>query len=459
MLRKKKAEDITEDNCKYGKEKRDDTSSQENRLILHEAVEILRLLKVVERFAKLYIATSFSAIMRCKTGSKYSLLEKTLTPVDDLLYALVARFRRKPNVPATILVLRYDGIGDVVSILPALEILRKTYSSAEIHVLVRSATATLLEQNPSLDKILLFDNDWCVYEKNVTMAAKIAGFASTLFSSFPAFLRLLRQGKYDLIIDFTRKRRNIAAALLTGIPIHGFALPGGSFLLNKRVVYHADEHVVDNNARLVDGKGSPPKLYLSTAEQRFPAAFIKKQNVSVRKLKIGLHVGYGKKPCKGWPLERYNELMQLLTVEFPVQFFLFGVAEERRFFQQLTGIYIDCTSLSLRQAAALMQNMNLFICNDSGPMHIAAAVGIPVLALLGPTDERQWAPYSPQATVVRKIRNGYCSVHDLDDNTCMQLITVREVFDIAKKKITPMLNLVNKANGTKSINERKTPKR
>jgi heptosyltransferase II len=376
--------------------------------------------------------------MECETVPKYSILEKGLRHIDKMVYPLTPK--KSVINPRKILLVRYDGIGDMISVLPAIEKLKRKFPKAKIDVVTREVTATLLKNNPYINKTIIFNNKWAIYENNNNIFSKISTFLKTIPHEFPNFLTIIIKGEYDLIIDFTKKRRNIIAGHLTRTPVWGFDIPGGSFLLNKRVKYNNKKHVIENNKRLIEeyqiksATTRQPNIYLTKEELKKGKEFIKK-HTKVKSKKVGIHVGYGNKPSKGWPIKRFNNVMNTLAKEKNITYFMFGAKQEKELLKNITTKHVDCTNTSLREMAAIIENIDLFVCNDSGPMHIAATTNTPIIALFGPTCEKQWSPYTKKAKIIRKISGGYCYKHNLNDNYCMKLITEEEVITNIKKSL------------------------
>ena len=379
--------------------------------------------------------------MECETTPKYNILEKTLKYIDKIPYQITPK--KTITHPKKVLLLRYDGIGDVVSILPAIEKLKQRFPKAAIDIITRKVTAQLLENNPHINNIIIFNNKWAIYEKNSSILKKLGTFLQTIPKEFPQFLKIIKKEEYDLIIDFTKKRRNIIAGSLTRTPVWGFDIPGGSFLLNKRVEYNNKEHVIENNNTLVEDKLKKlkkstkiihPTLYLTKEEKKWGETFIKK-HTKVKSKNIGLHMGYGNKPSKGWPIDRFNNVMKAVRESENVTYFIFGAKQEKELLKKITTKYVDCTNTTLREMASIVKDLDIFVCNDSGPMHVAATTNTPVIALFGPTCEKQWGPYTTKAKIIRKISGGYCYKHNLDNNYCMKLITEEEVIDSIKKSL------------------------
>ncbi|MBI3399616.1 MAG: glycosyltransferase family 9 protein, partial [Deltaproteobacteria bacterium] len=159
------------------------------------------------------------------------------------------------------------------------------------------------------------------------------------------------------------------------------------------------------------------------------------------KLTIGFHVGSGC-PSKLWPVERFADLMERVYGKLKAQIVVVGGFEDIRLIKKLEGLLsfkpiVMAGKTTFEQTAAVIKRCSLFIGNDSLPVHIAAAVEVPVIVLFSAANDWQrWRPYGNDVTVVCKdVPCKGCEKAVCDSMECMNLITVDEVFDLVSKKI------------------------
>jgi ADP-heptose:LPS heptosyltransferase len=133
--------------------------------------------------------------------------------------------------------------------------------------------------------------------------------------------------------------------------------------------------------------------------------------------------------------------MKRLQQRYEARFIYTGAREDAALYQEIEqqgpfgGLNL-CGSMSLRDNLSAYRATSLFFGVDSGPMHMAAAVGVPVVALFGPTDERKWGPWGEGHTVItRRVSCRPCKPHKCGDNECMKRISVEETLEILEQKI------------------------
>jgi ADP-heptose:LPS heptosyltransferase len=371
---------------------------------------------------------------------------------DAVLFFLLHNFYYNFKIKniKSILVVRYDGVGNVVSTLPALEILRKRFPQAHIDIIVRDVTKDLVEHNPFIDHVIVFDNDWFSYRKNAFFLDKFLYFFFSLNKEFLTLFRTLKQHRYDLMVDLTQKRRNLLLAFLLGIPFRwGFAVAGGSFLLTKRFPYTSQRHALENNILLVGGSSkdfSRPQIFSTPVIKKIAASLLFSYSFPSKKKVIGFHLGFGKKPSKSWPQARFHSLLvELVHCYNPILIFFGGGGEEDLVRSALSYLHesfpkkkitvIDLVGrTTLSEMALISRKLDLFISGDSGPMHVVASMNVPVLALFGSSIVSEWKPYNSKSVVLKKTNDGDISF-DLYDNHGMKLITVSDALHAAKKMI------------------------
>jgi ADP-heptose:LPS heptosyltransferase len=157
-------------------------------------------------------------------------------------------------------------------------------------------------------------------------------------------------------------------------------------------------------------------------------------------LKIIVHAA-ASLPAKQWPLERFAEVMKILKQKYKARFVYTGAQGDATLYNEIEGMGpFDglnlCGITNLRENISVYRAANLFFGVDSGPMHIAAAVNVSVVALFGPTDERKWGPWGAGHTVITKRMScSPCKPHKCKNNECMKKITAAEVLETFEKKI------------------------
>ena len=307
-----------------------------------------------------------------------------------------------------ILIIRADGIGDMLNTTPAIALLRENYPSAEITVLARPLNAPILVGNPDVDKVLVFDRK-----------REHRAFANRL-----QFYRSIRHEQFNLVV---------AMQTATWPHFVGF-LSGATYRLGryqkrfKSTLTHAwhgnyrkgETHEVDRNlelVRLICEREGTRQLVFNLSPDEIASAELLLASLDVRDntFLIGIHPG-GSSFDKRWPEKQYAELADRLIQHYNANVLLLRGPDEaalthniQEAMQSKATVYAPKT---IRELGALLSHCDLFVCNDSGPMHLAAALDVPTVAIFGPTDHVAWHPMSENASIVRRDMPCWpCSAH------------------------------------------------
>ena len=293
-----------------------------------------------------------------------------------------------------ILIIKPSSLGDVVHALPTLAALRQTFPHAHIAWLVKRQWAGLLERVEGLDAV------WPV-ESGVT------GWLSAI--------RRLRAAGFDLAVDLQGLLRSGAMARLAGCPTRiGFAnaREGSPFCYTHRVsVATTEMHAVDRYLLVAAAcgasvRGAPEfRLRPLPADRQEVAVLLGRHGLPAREPWIGVSVA-ARWPTKRWPPEFFATTMDHLQEKGLGRVVLIGGPDDRAAAQAVKGL-LRTVPMDLTGATApgllpaLLESAALLLTNDSGPMHVAAAMGTPVVALFGPTSPTRTGPYGNGHRVLR----------------------------------------------------------
>jgi len=335
----------------------------------------------------------------------YDPRERALVATGDVLLAAGAslarpfRRRRPPRDPARVLLLRLERIGDLLMALPGVAAVRALAPQARIDLVVGSWNEDLARAIPFVDTVETLDAAWLARRGEGLKVPALVGAA-----------RRWRQRHYDLAINFEPDvRSNLMIAVAGASWAAGYRSAGGGALLDQALDYDPRAHTTDNAVRLVStvfgsaAQSSSHSLLTIPEEHRRRAEAIVGPRPGPL---IALHVSGGR-PVKQWPPERFAEVARQLAVERRATILLTGSPADRPLIDELTrglpaGSYVDTsTADNLLTVAALLAQADLLITGDTGPMHLAAAVGTPIVAVFGPSDPRRYAPRGPHDRVVR----------------------------------------------------------
>lgn len=301
-----------------------------------------------------------------------------------------------------ILFISLSNIGDAILTTPSLDLTRRFFPKAQIIGMVGPRAREIFENHPHLARLIIYDKHSRLRDKLVLMMK-------------------LKEERFDLVIDL----RNTAMALFIQ---PRYATP----LFRKKKEGHAIfRHLACLKTLGIEGPCTfaLPRLEASLVEVK---KILSEKGVSIDTPYIVLGPGAANR-LKRWELSRFSELAERLIKKYSFPVLVMGSGEDAHEFSQNfhEGVIHLSGQLSLMQAAALLKKAKLFVTNDSGPMHLAAAVDTRVLAIFGPTDPKIYGPHGCLHRVVRldipcsPCMEGFCRIQT---HECMQALDVDRVF-------------------------------
>ncbi len=320
--------------------------------------------------------------------------------IGRVLFGLPRLLRRTgrivPEDVRDILVIRTAYIGDVVMTLPILKPLRELYPRARIAFLTASGAVDVLKGNPFVDEVIAYDPFW---------------FYPSPASSWPEFINRMRRRKFDLVIE---TRADIREILLLAWPLKAtyrvsYDVGGGGYLLTHRVPYPGLRHKVEYHLDLVRylgyrGNDLEWGIYLSPEERQRVREIMERKGTG--QTFIAVHPG-GRLALKRWPPGRFAAVCGELTEKYGMPAVVFGAENERPIVEEMISAMkrrpiVLAGEVSLREMAGILSHAAIFLCNDSGPMHIAAAMKTPTVAVFGPSKSVETGPFGGEHRVVEK---------------------------------------------------------
>lgn len=335
-----------------------------------------------------------------------------------------------------ILVVRTDRLGDVILTLPMLPRLKKCIPDAHIAMLLSRYTGEIVERNPYIDELLWYDD----------------GRAEV---PFDAILRTVRGGRFGTVIVVHPTLRLAWLMYRAGIPVRiGSGYRYYSFLFNRKVYEHrknAQRHEVEYNLNLLSaldcqGQEKPGVvdfgIVVSPGAEARVEHLLSSLGIDPSKRRLIVHPGSGGS-AREWPMENLIRLASLLLEEKELCGLVTGNAGEFSLGDQFVrGTDGKTTNLAGRltvtELAALIRTASLFVGHSTGPLHIAAAVGTPVLGFypqLTPMSPRRWGPYAGRNIVLvpdKPVDCKDCVAQKGGRCACMETITVERAYDSAR---------------------------
>ncbi|HUJ78788.1 MAG TPA: glycosyltransferase family 9 protein [Nitrospiria bacterium] len=336
--------------------------------------------------------------------------------------------------PERLLLVKPSSFGDIIHTLPVLDAIHRSWPQTAVDWIVKPEWTPLLEGHPMLREVLSFPMSWQAWRRTVP---------------------IVRKRRYDLVLDLQGLLRSGVLTLFTGAPVRiGFAngregspwcysrrinLPAGSVTVSAdspRAPLHAIERYLYLAREAGVSYQGPVRFPLPPwadaerwADRCWDEAGIRPED------RVCVIHPAARWATKRWPADRFALLADRLTEEQGWRVIFVAGAGDRAQATAVTVLtrrpHLDLSGrTTIPQLAALLRRASLMVTNDSGPMHLAVAVGTPVVALFGPTDPRAVGPYGPGQIVLRKsIDCSSCTrqrcVRDL---ACLNAISVEEVY-------------------------------
>ena len=339
-----------------------------------------------------------------------------------------------------ILIAKPSSLGDIVLALPALTALRKSFPNAKISWLVRPEFAPLLENHPHLTEVIPFDRKFLGK----------AWFHPRAFGALVSLIGRLRRGRFDVAFDFQGLFRTAILAWLSGCKKRigmANAREFASFFYTDKVPPDPQNpHLVDYYMRMIRAAGASQ----TSVEFVFPQDRVAADSVANLLASHGVAGGSyavivpgSAQADKCWPVERFAILAEKVSSQFGLPIVAAGMASEAALVETLKQkVHVPVANLagrtSLKELVALLRAARLVVSNDTGPGHIAAALGTPLVLMFSWSNPARIAPYGRTECMVanepysrgRKIRSN-------DPQHSISAITVEQVYKKVREQLAP----------------------
>ncbi len=335
-----------------------------------------------------------------------------------------------------ILITRTDRIGDVLLSTPVIKALRRNFPKSHIVVMVRPYARDIILGNPYLDEIIIYDK---------------YGAQRSFWSSIK-FAWGLKKKRFDLALILHPTNRQHLVTTLAGIKKRVGLDKKMGFLLTDKIEHKKQEgqkHELEYTLDVVRSLGIEPEdkdlfMPIRKDSEMYIEELLAREAAGLASEKmIALHPG-ASCPSKIWPAERFAQVADKLAGEFKVRVVVVAGPDDVNKGKDLISLMrcdcIDaCGKTTLSQLASLLRRCCLFISNDSGPVHIATAVGVPVVAIFGRgqpgLSPRRWGPTGKNDIVLHKdVGCRECLAHNCQKGfACLQAISAEDVLAAARK--------------------------
>ncbi|MFH1277261.1 MAG: glycosyltransferase family 9 protein [Candidatus Eisenbacteria bacterium] len=329
-----------------------------------------------------------------------------------------------------VLVFKLDHIGDVVTATPALDHLRDAYPGAEITLVVGPWSAPLIEGHPSVDRLVVHGSR--AFARNAPLP------------SSPSLRTLLPRDRYDLVVGLRDDKDSLAVSLGVGA-VH--RVDRGTVRIAEKLrrrrgalrtgASSESMHEVETNLRIVGASpppgGARPRLFVRKDAEEWAKVLVAGRPEFANGYVV-LHPG-AHSPLRHWPADRFGLVARWVRKERGLGVVVTGSTEEAGLASNIAaeggeGVLDLAGKTTLSRAVAMIAGARAMVSVDTGLMHVATAVGTPVVALVGPEDPSRFGPYGPDHLVVdHRYPCSPCDqVHCVRaSNECMEAITVAEV--------------------------------
>jgi ADP-heptose:LPS heptosyltransferase len=371
--------------------------------------------------------------------------------MDEKKYLHIIREEVKRDHINKILIIPRDRIGDCISETPLFKILRKRFPHATISALMTPYTKDIVTNNPHVDTVYIYHRI-----KRLKMGILLRYAPFFYLWHFHKLLKELDKESFDLIISLLRPIRELR---------YIFKHIRYRFLINRDTVAHfLSDHGVtkqtpyyERNLFLlralgIDAKKSRGEIFWTREDMAFIDGLLTSFSLKATDLVIAFHPGCARskkekslaEAKRAWPFKNYPETIKKLRKECNVKIILTGVQrEETEVNNDIKsrvgeGVYV-VSRTTINQFAYLLSKCKLMLSTDTGGLHIAAAVGTPIVALSGPTTAQQYSPFMPQGFLREVTANIACRPCNLDqscsNNICMQKISVDDVLQAIMEQL------------------------
>jgi ADP-heptose:LPS heptosyltransferase len=363
--------------------------------------------------------------------------ERRLVRIADALLA-PARWLpgRRPRAEVRrVLLLRLERIGDLLMVLDAIQDACAAWPGAEIDLAVGAWNEPLARLIPGLSGVEVATAPWLARHGE-----------SPSWTSLINRALAWRGRRYDVVVNFEPDIRSNLIAWLTGAAVRwGYSTGGGAAVLTDALAYDAAAHVSLNARRLIERAAARPMPARPESASRLvvprdAVVQARRRLQNAVRPRIGVHVSGGR-ASKQWHLDRFADAARAIAVARGATIVLTGSAADRPLVnvvrQQLSDIsIIDLAGqLDLIELAAVLEDLDLLVTGDTGPMHLAAAMGTPTVALFGPSNPQRFGPTGNRSAILRvdlpcspcgfvRLPPERCRGHVPD---CMDGITVERV--------------------------------
>lgn len=348
-------------------------------------------------------------------------------------------FSKTPNEPpASILVAEFWNLGDLAILVPFLANLRQTFPQARISLLINAGLADFLHGQDLVDEFIPARVPWAQHfhrwRKYNPLTLDWISLARTILA--------LRKHRFDWAFSGRMDVRDNFLLWLTGARRRiGYGIGGGGSFLTDRITPDLSRpHRADLWLQLLEAVGGlsntkPVHFRLPSADSNFAQQFLRKRGIPADACLVGIHPG-ARSANRRWGEDRFTQVVRCLLKETDAHILWFSEPNNSTQAPPLERCHL--VSVDFRAFLAVLSQCRLLVCNDSGPMHLANLLNVPVVAVFGPQKPEWFGPRGPHDRVVIRPEFScrpcwdYCV---FDQPYCLRAISVDEVHEAVKNQM------------------------
>lgn len=326
-----------------------------------------------------------------------------------------------------VLVLGYRHLGDTLFLTPAIKSIKLNFPHSYLAIITGKSSKDILTGNPYLQEIISLSHNSFVEKLKI--------------------INSLKEKKFDTVFLFQHTFLNaLFAYILRAKNRVGLDWKGCGPLLTHKIKYNPNWHEIERYLNIVSLAGGnsnykKPEIFLSQEDEQYANNFFKKNNISEKEKVVCINPGSSQKwKIKRWDIRNYADLIDYLTNNYQLKVLVIQGIFEKELIDNLTLLtksqFTIIKETSLKRLSAIIKRSNLFITNDTGPMHLAVAMGVKVVDIVGPSNIQKTGPGDKNSIIIRKeISCSPCKKTKCDDLSCLKLITPKEVIEKIEKEI------------------------
>ena len=331
--------------------------------------------------------------------------------------------------PCNIFIRMPNWLGDFIMALPVIVDVKKRFPKAKVTVMCLSSFQVLLQNHPYIDTIFSFDKPQNIWD----------------FRRHKNIIKKIKDGSYDLGILLTNSFSSALWMFLGKVKYRlGYNLHGRRFLLNHSFVREENVHQITSYKKLLFPLAVPhsetmPKVFVTQQEIENIISILENYGYAKDKPLVVIHPGAAYGDAKCWLPERFQEVAQYLIEHLSCYVVFVGQAFAKdlidTIMQKLGRRAINLVGkTNMRELASLLAVSTVLLTNDSGPMHLAAALDTAVVAIFGSTDSKKTGPFAKAKILYKPLECSPCFKRKCPyEKKCMQMITSEEVIEAVRQ--------------------------